>query len=138
MRKFVTALIATLAFVAAGSVVAEENIPGKDRMEAAAGEMALSSIRYMSFGGDIDRAVGNATIALDIARQIGDAELVRHLEKLLYVARTVNIIRTASAMEITGKPTPGLKILGCKMAKEAPPELRETVRKQTGNYCAII
>lgn len=109
----------------------------KATMERTAGDLVRQSLTLME-GSEIDKAVGNASAALDIARELKDADMVMRVEKLLAVMRAVNVVQTAIALKDRGQSVPPLHALGCSMAREAAKELRALTVRYTGGTCEHI
>ncbi len=142
MRRFATVIVAALVFAVgpSGTATAGGTAPvrsGVNEMTDLAGRFTLESVGFAEKA-DIDKAVGYATIALDIAREVKDADMVMRIEKLLHAMRAVNMVQTADALEQKGRSVPELRALGCRMMREASPELKRMTEKYTGKSCEPI
>jgi len=139
MRIWTAIATITLILGMAGTVAAEEtpSRSGKNEMVNVASRFTLKAMGFINEN-EINKAVGYLTIALDIARETKDADLVMRIEKTLAAVKAINMVATAVNLEEAKKGVPAIRALGCKMASEAPAELRLLVKKYTKVACEPI
>src|SRR3989338_559260 len=139
MRIWTAIATFTLIVGMPGSVAAKEtqSRSGKNEMVNVASRFTLKAMGFINEN-EINKAVGYLTIALDIARETKDADLVMRIEKTLAAVKAINMVATAVNLEEAKKGVPAIRALGCKMASEAPAELRLLVKKYTKVACETI
>lgn len=134
MNKFFARSLVALALVVffAGSAMAQGVVLHRGNAMTKAAESMVNESFEHALKGDAVAAIGLATTALDIARTTGDKDLVVRTEKLLFMYRTLNLMRvseSAAAQSMHASAAPEIKALSCKMAREAGPEFVGLLKK---------
>lgn len=140
MRKLlgITILAALVGFT--GTAVAEPNRLSRTfEDQATAMEVAKSLVVKSVNTQSVDAAVGQATVALDIARAKGDKVMANDVEELLAAYRVVNLMATAVAAKKEGDNLAAreIRILACKKVEEVAQKLGYLVRG-VKNFCSPI